>query len=135
MNSALQFCLPTILVTASVFLPVGATAMSISSELKLPGVMAQMRPFKPGFPPRPLARFASSGSSLVRLKMICRGPAGNMILPAILLGRQHPDMEPTASSFKLRANSPEGRKAISYQIVFAPQKPCLREVRLGRREA
>ena len=29
---------------------------------------------------------------------------------------QRPGMERTASSFKLRANAPEGRKAISYQL-------------------
>ncbi|MDA1276537.1 MAG: hypothetical protein O2960_21170, partial [Verrucomicrobia bacterium] len=30
--------------------------------------------------------------------------------------RQPPTMEITASSFKLRANAPEGQKAISYQL-------------------
>jgi hypothetical protein len=31
--------------------------------------------------------------------------------------RQRPGMEIKASSFKLRANAPEGRKAISYQLI------------------
>jgi len=33
---------------------------------------------------------------------------------------QHPTMEMTASSFKLRANATEGRKAISYQLFPFP---------------
>jgi len=30
----------------------------------------------------------------------------------------HPTTEMTASSFKLRANAPEGQKAISYQLAM-----------------
>ena len=86
MKSALQICLLTILITASVFLPVGATAMSISSELKLSGVMAQMRPLKPGLPPRPLVPGKSSATAPTTIRYSQSAQAGNMVLPAILLG-------------------------------------------------
>ena len=40
----------SVLSVASACLPADATAMSFFSELKLPGVMAQMRPLKPNAP-------------------------------------------------------------------------------------
>ncbi len=86
MKTALRICLPTILITASVFFPVGATAMSISSELKLPGVVAQMRPIKPGMPPRPLLPGRTSSTAPTTVRYSQSAWAGNMVLPAILLG-------------------------------------------------
>ena len=86
MKSALQICLLTILITASVFFPVGATAMSVSSELRFPGVVAQIRPLKPGFPPRPLVLGKSSSSAPTTIRYSQSAWAGNMVLPAILLG-------------------------------------------------
>ena len=86
MKSALQICLPTILITASVLLPVGATAMSIASELKLPGLVTQLRPLKPGFPPRPLVPGKSSSTAPTTIRYSQSAWAGNMVLPAILLG-------------------------------------------------
>ena len=86
MKSALQICLPTILITASVLLPVGATAMSIASELKLPGLVAQIRPLKPGLPPRPLVPGKSSSTAPTTIRYSQSAWASNMVLPAILLG-------------------------------------------------
>ena len=86
MKSALQICLPTILITASVLLPVGATAMSIASELKLPGLVAQMRPLKRGLPPRPLVPGKSSSTAPTTIRYSQSAWASNMVLPAILLG-------------------------------------------------
>lgn len=86
MKSALQICLPTILITASVFFPVGATAMSVSSELRFPGVVAQIRPLKPGLPPRPLVPGTSSSTAPTTIRYSQSAWAGNMVLPAILLG-------------------------------------------------
>ena len=86
MKSALQICLPTILITASVFFPVGATATSISSEMKLPAVMAQMRPLKPGFPPRPMVPGKSSSTAPTTIRYSQSAWAANMVVPAIWLG-------------------------------------------------
>lgn len=86
MKKALLICLPTVLITASVLFPVGATAMSVSSELKIPSVMAQMRPLKPGFPLRPLVPGKSSPTTPTTIRYSQSARAGNMVLPAILLG-------------------------------------------------
>ena len=86
MKSALQICLPTILITASVLLPAGATAMSFASELKLPGLVAQMRPLKPGLPPRPLVPGKSSSTAPTTIRYSQSAGASNIVLPAILLG-------------------------------------------------
>lgn len=75
-----------VLSAASVCLPASATAISVSSELKLPGVIAQMRPLKPGFPPRPLVPGKSSTSAPTTIRYSQSAWAGNMVLPAILLG-------------------------------------------------
>ena len=85
MSKAPRILLATVL-ASSVFLPVGATAMSISSELKFPGVVAQMRPLKPGFPPRPLVPGKSSSTAPTTIRYSQSAQAGNMVLPAILLG-------------------------------------------------
>lgn len=71
---------------ASILLPVGATAMSVSSEFNLPGFVAQMRPLKPGFPPRPLVPGKSSSAAPTTIRYSQSAWAGNMVLPAILLG-------------------------------------------------
>jgi hypothetical protein len=86
MNSALQICLPTVLITACVFFPVGTTAMSVSSELKLPVVVAQMRPLKPGFPQRPLVPGKSSSTAPTTIRYSQSAWAANMVMPAIWLG-------------------------------------------------
>jgi hypothetical protein len=75
-----------VLSAASVFVPASATAMSVSSELKLSGVIAQMRPLKPGFPPRPLVPGKSSSTAPTTIRYSQSAWAGNMVLPAILLG-------------------------------------------------
>jgi hypothetical protein len=86
MKSVLQIRLPTILITACVFFPVGATAMSVSSELKFPVVVAQMRPLKPGFPPRPLVPGKSSSTAPTTIRYSQSAWAANMVMPAIWLG-------------------------------------------------
>jgi len=86
MKSALQISLLIVFITAGVLLPVGATAMSVSSELRFPGVVAQMRPLKPGFPPRPLVPGKSSSAAPTTIRYSQSAWAGNMVLPAILLG-------------------------------------------------
>lgn len=85
MSKAPRTLLATIL-ASSVFFPVGANAMSISSELKLPSLIAQMRPLKPGFPPRPLVPGKSSSTAPTAIRYSQSAWAGNMVLPAILLG-------------------------------------------------
>jgi hypothetical protein len=86
MKSALQIYLPIAVITISVLFPVGAAAMSVSSDLNFPGVVAQMRPLKRGLPPRPpiLGKSSSTASTTIRYSQSAR--AGNMVLPAILLG-------------------------------------------------
>jgi len=86
MKSALQICVPTILITACVFFPAGATAMFVSSELKLPVVVAQMRPLKPGLPPQPIVPGKSSSTAPTTIRYSQSAWAGNMVLPAILFG-------------------------------------------------
>jgi hypothetical protein len=86
MKSALQISLLIVFITAGVLLPVGATAMSVSSELRFPGVVAQIRPLKPGFPPRPLVPGKSSPTTPTTIRYSQSARAGNMVLPAILLG-------------------------------------------------
>jgi len=86
MKSALQISLLIVFITASALLPVGATGMSIASELNLPGIVAQMRPLKPGFPPRPLVPGKSSPTTPTTIRYSQSAWAGNMVLPAILLG-------------------------------------------------
>lgn len=86
MIKALHRLLVAPIFAASILLPVGATAMSVSSELRFPGVVAQIRPLKPGFPPRPLVPGKSSSSAPTAIRYSQSAWAGNMVLPAILLG-------------------------------------------------
>jgi len=75
------------LITACVLFPLGATAMSISSELKFSGVMAQMRPLKPPrLPPRPLVPGKSSSTAPTTVRYSQSAWAANMVMPAIWLG-------------------------------------------------
>lgn len=86
MKNALQICLLTILTCACVFFPVCAIATSVSSELKFPGVVAQMRPLKPGLPSRPMVPGKSSSTAPTKIQYSQSAWAANMVMPAIWLG-------------------------------------------------
>ena len=86
MIKALLRLLAAPIFAASILFPIGATAMSVSSELRFPGVVAQIRPLKPGLPPRPLVPGKSSSSAPTTIRYSQSAWAGNMVLPAILLG-------------------------------------------------
>jgi hypothetical protein len=66
--------------------PCSAAAISISSFTSFPSIGAQMRPLKPGFPPRPLVPGKSSSTAPTTIRYSQSAWAGNMVMPAIWLG-------------------------------------------------
>jgi hypothetical protein len=66
--------------------PVVAAAVSFPPATSFPSVGVQMRPIKPGMPPRPLLPGRTSSTAPTTVRYSQSAWAGNMVLPAILLG-------------------------------------------------
>ena len=85
MNKFFRAALPAFLVAFYIFAPATALAMSVHSS-SFPKASVQMRPLKPGFPPRPLVPGKSSSTAPTTIRYSQSAWASNMVLPAILLG-------------------------------------------------
>jgi hypothetical protein len=85
MNKFFRASLPAFLVAVYIFVPATAIAMSVHSS-SFPKASVQMRPLKPGFPPRPLVPGQSSPTTPTTIRYSQSARAGNMVLPAIWLG-------------------------------------------------
>jgi len=85
MNKFFRASLPALLVAVYIFVPATAIAMSVHSS-SFPKASLQMRPLKPGMPPRPLLPGRTSSTAPTTVRYSQSAWAGNMVLPAILLG-------------------------------------------------
>lgn len=86
MKALLRACLLLAVLAALSGVPAVAAAASFSPAISFPSFGAQMRPLKPGFPPSPLVPGKSSPTAPTTIRYSQSAWAGNMVLPAILLG-------------------------------------------------
>jgi hypothetical protein len=86
MKTRLRACLLLIVIAVLFGVPVVAAAVSFPAGASFPSLGVQMRPLKPGIPPRPLLPGKTSSSAPTTVRYSQSAWAGNMVMPAIWLG-------------------------------------------------
>jgi hypothetical protein len=86
MKTRLRTCLALAMLGALFGVPAVAAAVSFPPATSFPSIGVQMRPLKPGMPPRPLLPGKTSSSAPTTVRYSQSAWAGNMVLPAIWLG-------------------------------------------------
>jgi hypothetical protein len=86
MKTRLRACVLLVVAAVLFLVPAVAAAVSFSPATSFPSIGAQIRPLKPGMPPRPLIPGKTSSSAPTTVRYSQSAWAANMVMPAIWLG-------------------------------------------------